>query len=178
MPSRSPSPRTSAAATVIRRRRTYSDSGIPASDENIRRRWYSVVPRLDARPATSRSSVEVLLHQVDEPVEPGDHGPPSTSTLPERLDRHPTIAVRSDRIHAGVPPASRSFTLAVRDYVVALHPSLTDLRSNKLVVGEESVYLEGDCASQAPGALGRDHYCVAYDLRDGLIAAIRCYGLG
>lgn len=67
---------------------------------------------------------------------------------------------------------------AVRDYVVALHASLTDLRSNKLVVGEESVYLEGDCASQAPGALGRDHYCVAYDLRDGLIAAIRCYGIG
>jgi ketosteroid isomerase-like protein len=67
---------------------------------------------------------------------------------------------------------------AVRDYVVALHASLTDLRSSKLVVGEDSVYLEGDCATQMPGAVGRDHYCVAYDVQDGLIAAIRCYGIG
>ncbi|GAA1979811.1 nuclear transport factor 2 family protein [Microbacterium pumilum] len=67
---------------------------------------------------------------------------------------------------------------AVRDYVVALHASLTDLRSTKLVVGEDSAYLEGDCAAQAPGTVGRDHYCVAYDVQDDLIVAIRCYGIG
>jgi len=37
VPNRSRSPRTSAAATVVRRRRMYSDDGMPASDENIRR---------------------------------------------------------------------------------------------------------------------------------------------
>jgi ketosteroid isomerase-like protein len=67
---------------------------------------------------------------------------------------------------------------AVQDYVVALHASLTDMRTRQLVVGEDSAYLEGDCAAQEPGAVGRSHYCVAYDVRDDLIAAIRCYGIG
>lgn len=67
---------------------------------------------------------------------------------------------------------------AVRDYVVALHGSLTEMRTRQLVVGDDSVYLEGDCAAQTPGAVGRTHYCVAYDVRDDLIAAIRCYGVG
>jgi hypothetical protein len=40
------------------------------------------------------------------------------------------------------------------------------------------VYLEGDCAVQKPAAVGRVYYCVAYDVRDDLIAAIRCYGVG
>ena len=44
---------------------------------------------------------------------------------------------------------------AVRDYVVALHASLTDMRTSQLVVGDDSVYLEGDCAAQKPGAVGR-----------------------
>jgi ketosteroid isomerase-like protein len=67
---------------------------------------------------------------------------------------------------------------AVRDYVVALHTSLTDMRTTQLVIGEDAAYLEGDCAPQRPGAVGRVHYCVAYDVRDDLIAAMRCYGVG
>jgi len=67
---------------------------------------------------------------------------------------------------------------AVRDYVVALHASLVDMRTRTYVVGEEHVYLEGDCDGAASGAAGRTCYCVAYDIRDGLIAAMRCYGLG
>ena len=50
-------PSTSAAASVMRRRRMYSESGMPASDENIRRRWYSVVPSRVANVDTSMSSV-------------------------------------------------------------------------------------------------------------------------
>ena len=60
---------TSAAATVMRRRRTYSDSGMPANDENIRRRWYSVVPERHGERVDVELRGEVLLHQVDEPVE-------------------------------------------------------------------------------------------------------------
>ena len=67
---------TSAAATVMRRRRTYSDSGMPANDENIRRRWYSVVPRLARQAADVDLLGEVLLDEVDEPVEHCDHGVP------------------------------------------------------------------------------------------------------
>ena len=67
---------------------------------------------------------------------------------------------------------------SVRDYVVALHGSLTAMRTRQLVVGDDSVYLERDCAAQSPGAVGRTHYCMAYDVRDDLIAAIRCYGVG
>jgi hypothetical protein len=46
---------TSAAATVMRRRRTYSERGMPANDENIRRRWYSVVASVPAHPLMSIS---------------------------------------------------------------------------------------------------------------------------
>ncbi|GAA3311746.1 hypothetical protein GCM10020295_82120 [Streptomyces cinereospinus] len=44
---------TSAPATVSRRRLMYSDSGIPASAENIRRRWYSEVAATRASSPTS-----------------------------------------------------------------------------------------------------------------------------
>lgn len=43
----------SAAASDILRRRMYSENGIAASDENIRRRWCSVVPARLAMPAAS-----------------------------------------------------------------------------------------------------------------------------
>ena len=91
-------PTTSAAATVMRRRRMYSDSGMPASDENIRRRWYSVVPSLRASAGNVDLVGEALLDQVDEPVQRSDHGLPSRSSLPGPRP-HPTIAVRSDRIY-------------------------------------------------------------------------------
>ena len=40
------------------------------------------------------------------------------------------------------------------------------------------VYLEGDCAATDPSSNRRINYCIAYDMRDDLIAAMRCYGLG
>lgn len=64
---------------------------------------------------------------------------------------------------------------AVRDHLVALHASMADVQTSRLVVGDGTVYLEGDCADVAVvGA--RLRYCVAYELRDDLISAMRCYG--
>lgn len=47
---------TSAPASVSRRRRTYSESGMPASAENIRRKWYSDVMAIRASSAASTGS--------------------------------------------------------------------------------------------------------------------------
>jgi hypothetical protein len=66
---------------------------------------------------------------------------------------------------------------AVRDYVIALHERIADFRSRTPVVGDGFVYLEGDCAA-ASSPDSRVNYCIAYDMRDDLIAAMRCYGLG
>ena len=60
----------------MRRRRMYSDSGMPASDENIRRRWYSVVPTTARQAGDVDLIGEVLLDEIDEPVECCDHGSP------------------------------------------------------------------------------------------------------
>ena len=67
---------------------------------------------------------------------------------------------------------------AVRDYIVALHDTFEDSHTRKFLVGEDQVYLEGDCAAIPPEVGDRTHYCVAYDVRDGLISTMRCYGLG
>ena len=66
----------------------------------------------------------------------------------------------------------------VRDYIVALHAIMADTHGRKSVVGDGFVYLEGDCAGTVPSSGRRINYCIAYDMRDDLIAAIRCYGLG
>ena len=63
---------------------------------------------------------------------------------------------------------------AVRDFVVALHANMVDSHTHTYVVGQDHVYLEGDCAA----ADGRTSFCVAYDIQGALIAAMRCYGLG
>jgi hypothetical protein len=67
---------------------------------------------------------------------------------------------------------------AVRDYVIALHTRMADTQSRKPVVGDGFVYLEGDCAAAAPSTGRRINFCIAYEMRDDLIAAMRCYGLG
>jgi hypothetical protein len=64
----------------------------------------------------------------------------------------------------------------VRDYINALHSTMVDAQTRKLVVGQESVYLEGDCAGTTPGTSSRIRYCVAYDMKGDLVAAMRCYG--
>ena len=67
---------------------------------------------------------------------------------------------------------------AVRDYVVALHATMVDARTRTYIVGDGFVYLEGDCAIRGSDESGRTNYCVAYELADDAIAAMRCYGLG
>jgi ketosteroid isomerase-like protein len=64
----------------------------------------------------------------------------------------------------------------VRDYINALHATMADAQTRHLVVGEDSVYLEGDCADPASADGARLRYCIAYDLRQDQIGAMRCYG--
>jgi len=66
----------------------------------------------------------------------------------------------------------------VRDYIMALHDRMADGHTNKLVVGADSAFLEGDCAATPTEPGDRTYYCVAYDIQDNLIVAMRCYGLG
>ena len=66
----------------------------------------------------------------------------------------------------------------VREYVIAVHATFIDPHTRKYFVGDGSVYLEGDCAAAESEAGGRCHYCVSYDLTDGVITSVRCYGLG
>jgi ketosteroid isomerase-like protein len=66
----------------------------------------------------------------------------------------------------------------VRDYINALHATLVDAQTRRIVVGQENAYLEGDCVATAPELGSRTHYCVVYDIKDELITAMRCYGLG
>ena len=72
----------------MRRRRMYSDSGIPASDENIRRRWYSVVPSPWSDIGHIDVVVEMIFDDSHKSVEFSDHG----ASL-----RIPACAVRSAR---------------------------------------------------------------------------------
>ena len=67
---------------------------------------------------------------------------------------------------------------AVRDYIIALHTRMADTQGRKSVVGDGFVYLEGDCAALVSSSDRRINFCIAYDMRDDLIAAMRCYGLG
>jgi hypothetical protein len=66
---------------------------------------------------------------------------------------------------------------AVPDYIIALHTRMADTQGRRSVVGDGFVYLEGDCAATVPSSRRRINYCIAYDMRDDLIAAMRCYGL-
>ncbi|MET0780055.1 MAG: nuclear transport factor 2 family protein [Microbacterium sp.] len=67
---------------------------------------------------------------------------------------------------------------SVRDHVIALHSTMVDAHTHTYVVGEDHVYLEGDCAADAPAVGARTSYCVAYDMQGAMISAMRCYGLG
>jgi ketosteroid isomerase-like protein len=65
---------------------------------------------------------------------------------------------------------------SVRDYIVALHNNMSDAQTRRTVISDGHAYLEGDCV-QAPAESGsRIFYCVAYDIVDGRITAMRCYG--
>ena len=65
---------------------------------------------------------------------------------------------------------------SVRDYVGALHNNMFDAQTRRLVVADGHAYLEGDCVEAPTGTGSRIYYCVAYDVVDDRIAAMRCYG--
>jgi hypothetical protein len=64
----------------------------------------------------------------------------------------------------------------VREYLVALHENMVEPRTRKLIFADKVAYLEGDCADSGIGGSNRVAYCVAYDVADDKIAAMRCYG--
>ena len=65
---------------------------------------------------------------------------------------------------------------SVRDYIVALHNNMFDAQTRRIVVSDGHAYLEGDCVQAPSGANSRIYHCVAYDIVDHRIAAMRCYG--
>ena len=65
---------------------------------------------------------------------------------------------------------------SVHDYVVALHNNMFDAQTRSIVLSDGHAYLEGDCAQAPTGTGSRIHYCVAYDVVEDRIAAMRCYG--
>jgi hypothetical protein len=50
-----------------------------------------------------------------------------------------------------------------------------DAQTRRIVVSDGLAYLDGDCVQAPSGANGRIYYCVAYDIVDHRIAAMRCY---
>jgi hypothetical protein len=63
--------------------------------------------------------------------------------------------------------------LAVQAAIIGLHARMPGVRTRQLVVAEQSAFIEGDCA---PGSGSPIAYCVAYDIAQGRIAAMRYYG--
>jgi hypothetical protein len=51
-----------------------------------------------------------------------------------------------------------------------------DAQTRKLVCSDDGAYLEGDCAAVSGRSQERLAYCVAYDVADGKITAMRFYG--
>jgi ketosteroid isomerase-like protein len=65
---------------------------------------------------------------------------------------------------------------SVRDYIVTLHNNMFDAQTRRIVVSDGHAYLEGDCVQAPTKGSSRIFYCVAYDIVDGRITAMRCYG--
>jgi hypothetical protein len=65
---------------------------------------------------------------------------------------------------------------SVRDFIVALHNNMSDAQTRRIGVSDGHAYLEGDCLEAPTGTNSRISYCVAYDVVDDRIAAMRCYG--
>ena len=65
---------------------------------------------------------------------------------------------------------------AVRHYVIALHSQMSDVHTRSMVVSDGAAYLEGNCTNSQHTHAPRISYCIAYDLTDNRITAMRCYG--
>jgi len=53
---------------------------------------------------------------------------------------------------------------------------MVDVRTRRLIFADSVAYLERDCADSGTGAINRLAHCVAYDVTDNKITAMRCYG--
>jgi hypothetical protein len=53
-----------------------------------------------------------------------------------------------------------------------------DAQTRTIIVSDGHAYLEGDCAEAPTESSSWIFYCVAYDIVDGRIAAMRCYDPG
>ena len=62
----------------------------------------------------------------------------------------------------------------VQDTIKGIHARMSDQETTRLIF-DDSAYLEGSCAGPDDGH-GRMGYCVAYDLSDWRITAMRAYG--
>ena len=58
--------------------------------------------------------------------------------------------------------------------LLGLHGNMSDMETRRVTLGAGSAYLEGDC--RRPAGADRIAYCVAYDLSEGRITAMRAYG--
>ncbi|WP_243074334.1 nuclear transport factor 2 family protein [Microbacterium sp. SS28] len=112
----------------------------------------------------------------------------STASAQRTMDRYFQLMGRGDDI-AACYSADATWVIAdtgevvqgavaVRDYVIALHASRADWHTHTYVVADGHAYLEGDCAAADAQHDVRTRYCVAYDIADDLISAMRCYGFG
>jgi hypothetical protein len=63
----------------------------------------------------------------------------------------------------------------VAGHLDALHAAMLGTRTRDLVVGEGVAVLEGDAAGPDDPSK-RIGFCVVYEVREGLIAAMRVYG--
>ena len=76
-------------------------------------------------------------------------------------------------VDTGIEVPGRS---AARDYVIALHSQMADGHTRSLVVSDGAAYVEGDRLNSQQRQAPRISYCVAFDLTDDRITAMRCYG--
>ena len=65
---------------------------------------------------------------------------------------------------------------AVQAAIIALHSQLSDVHTRRLVVTDGAAYIEGDGRRAQGGEPGRISYCVAYDVDEDRITAMRAYG--
>ena len=63
----------------------------------------------------------------------------------------------------------------VQEAIQGLHARMSDMQTRRLTISEDAAYIEGSCAGH-DGSPQRVDYCVAYDLADHRITAMRAYG--
>jgi SnoaL-like domain len=64
---------------------------------------------------------------------------------------------------------------AVRDYINELHARMLSGEQRDLVVAEGHAYLEGSAVNANPSGPGLS-FCLVYDVKQGVITDMRCYG--